>query len=510
MKVWTRLLLGSALLLFGIGMGTLGVLFILNDKKAVEHSAQEELYYRIQLTATRLDALFRIASLELKIVDNDEKSLRESIGETALRLPHARNIYLIDENGRVLQTAYNRNHPSLALDPEVLQRLQQGSSKEYRILTAPEEQSGNGERRVLALFQPITKTPPLSSIAVVIFTSSSIQGELGVLKPKYLRSFVITDQRGNHLYIGDTEQGEAPPNGSNTVQTMGTRLATVPLSLSITADHGLILDDWLRRSRMVGVLLLLMFLAIGILLTLGIRIWKKDQATLQLQQQIDQKNTLFREVNHRIRNNLHIVQTVLSFGYDRVREFPESAPQTLETAIDRVQAIELLHELLYTQAPTSHRDFGLYLRELSRTIQEAYGNQERITVNLFHDSNLDFSLEQMVPLALITSELLTNAFKYAFPDGRKGTIEIRAEHDLDGGFILSVADDGVGLPEGTESGPAKKGGIGTLLVENLASQLKGTIEKKSQSPSGLQWTLRIIGEAKQSSNGPSRSPPPPR
>jgi len=102
------------------------------------------------------------------------------------------------------------------------------------------------------------------------------------------------------------------------------------------------------------------------------------------------------------------------------------------------------------------------------------------------DGKISLALDRLIPLTLILNELLTNAFKYAFPDGRSGSITVDASRGENGYLALVVSDDGVGLTDQK----ASTGGIGTFLVETLASQLKANVETSAGRPSG--HTCKVV------------------
>ena len=464
-----------ALILVVAGTMLILAISIQNDRNNVEATAREELLFNTALSATRLNSILQAADAGLATFTSGGREHAQELNDVALRIPQACNVYVVDEHSAVIATAYNRIAPMLLLAAERLQRIKQGARVDYRIVEAPAEGGP-----VLAQIRQIAGDTEAPHFIVALYTGQSIQGSLDAIIAQFHTTASLLDSTGASLNLGTTAVGQHPVR-----QEMA--LDDVPLKVRFQSDPAIFLAPWRTRTTAILSIVLVFAITIGLLLAYSLAQWNRAVKAEALQRQLDHQESLFREVNHRIKNNLTIVQTVLGFGVDRVREHPDCAEQTLEMAISRVRAISMLHELLYKVPASGRQDFGLYIDELSQTIQDAYGMRDRITVRLEADEGLNYSLDQMVPLALILNELLTNAFKYAFPESRPGTIAICARKQDDGYLTLTVQDDGVGLTNQETS----HGGIGTLLIESLASQLKATLETAPNQPTGVAYTLHI-------------------
>jgi len=471
----TRNLWVVALLLIVTGTILILGISIHNDRTTAEEAAREELLFNTVLSATRLNSILLAADARLSTLAYGGSTITESLNDVALGMPQASNVYALDEHSDVLATAYSRNAPKLKLDQQRLLRLMQGAKVDYRIVEAPNEGG-----RALAMIRHIASAAAAPHFAVALFTGQSIQGALDAIASKSYASARLLDATGASLDLGDATSASS---------TIGQEMALddMPLRVRFEADPAIFLAPWRARTAMIVSIVMVFALVIGALLAYSLIQWNRAVKAGELQRQLEHQESLFREVNHRIKNNLAIVQTVLRFGADRIQEYPESATQTIEMAIGRVGAIAMLHELLYTVPASSRDDFGLYIEALVQAIQDAYGMRDSVTVRIDSDSGLNYSLDQMVPLALILNELLTNAFKYAFPDNRAGIIEIRAKRRHDGYLTLTVRDDGVGVTRHD----VPSGGIGTLLIETLASQLKATIERQPDVATGYGLTLLV-------------------
>lgn len=189
-----------------------------------------------------------------------------------------------------------------------------------------------------------------------------------------------------------------------------------------------------------------------------------------------EKTVLLQEVHHRVKNNLQIIASLLRL---QARQSDAATQQALQDSQNRVMAMALTHQLLYERKDFSALEFGPYLRRLCGALRDAHGSN-LARQSLFVDApaeGLHIGLNQAVPLALCTNELVTNALKHAFPGGRQGEIRVMAAAH-DGGIDLRVRDDGVGLPHQVlpESGDS----LGFSLVKLLTAQIGARFECDSR------------------------------
>lgn len=194
-----------------------------------------------------------------------------------------------------------------------------------------------------------------------------------------------------------------------------------------------------------------------------------EERTRQLTAANAQLETLFQEVHHRVKNNLQVITSLLRL--QAARSSNNETKESLQKSVDRVHAMSLVHHLLYSSKELTDIDFATYLGHLTENLQSAYGTEGQVAVRI-DAGNAWFPLNHAIPLCLIVNEVLSNAFKHGFPDGRSGTIRITLT-DLNGGFReLVIADDGIGLPDGFDM--AKGKGLGMQIIRSLAGQLGGT------------------------------------
>ncbi len=217
----------------------------------------------------------------------------------------------------------------------------------------------------------------------------------------------------------------------------------------------------------------------------------EDEVIVLVREVTDQKSAeesrrrevLLKEIHHRVKNNLQVISSLLSLqagasGDPRTRAL-------LQESRNRVHSMALIHEKLYQSTDERGVSFSAYVRDLVVHLRHSYeGNSQTVAIELDID-DIALDMDVLVPCGLIINELLSNALKYAFPNGRKGTLHVRLHRAKPDSLALSISDDGVGLPEGLDiRAPAT---LGLRIVNSLVAQLKGTL---TQGPApGASFTV---------------------
>jgi PAS domain S-box-containing protein len=197
---------------------------------------------------------------------------------------------------------------------------------------------------------------------------------------------------------------------------------------------------------------------------------KKTEESLRAS--LDEKTILLHEVHHRVKNNLQIVSSLLNLQATRIKN--RETIEALRETGNRIQSMALLHETLNISGNLSRVNFSTYIKNICFHIFSSYGSKaENIKLeNKITDILVD--LDQAVPCGLIINELVSNALKHAFPEGRKGRITVELQALPDDQIMLTVADDGIGLPPGLDIGQTET--LGLKLVTILTEKLKGIVE----------------------------------
>lgn len=192
-----------------------------------------------------------------------------------------------------------------------------------------------------------------------------------------------------------------------------------------------------------------------------------------------QKEALLGEVNHRIKNSLQLVASILNTDAHRAGEGEVS--ERLKGAAARVMAVTSVHEMLYRSNEVTAVAFGGYLRELCGNL--AAGDAGTAGVEVRCDAaEVKLPADQAIPLALIVNELATNSIKHGFSGVPDGVIKVATRVEA-GDLVLDVADNGTGKPEDAAQG------LGTRIIDGLVNQLGATMSISDGKP-GYRVTIR--------------------
>ena len=197
-----------------------------------------------------------------------------------------------------------------------------------------------------------------------------------------------------------------------------------------------------------------------------------------------EKEALLKEIHHRVKNNLQVTSSLLRLQADRIED--ESARNALREGQARIRSMALVHELLYRSRDLSTVDLGEYMRDLIRQLLRSHAvkpSQLRVETKLVP---VPLPIDVAVPCGLILNELVSNSLKHAFPDGRRGTIQVELESGPEFDDLI-VRDDGVGLPADVDFHSGST--LGMQLIQTLADQIDGKLEVRSHG--GTEVRLRI-------------------
>jgi two-component sensor histidine kinase len=171
------------------------------------------------------------------------------------------------------------------------------------------------------------------------------------------------------------------------------------------------------------------------------------QREAALQEAIQIREVLLKEIHHRVKNNLQVIASLLALQSDTIKASEELA--LFHESQDRVRSMALIHETLYQSSNLARCNFAHYLDTLAAHLLQSYGVQpQRIGLHIDAEDVL-LDIDTAIPYGLILNELLSNALKYAFPNGRKGEIAI-VLHAAPDSLTLSIRDTGVGFPAGLD------------------------------------------------------------
>lgn len=205
----------------------------------------------------------------------------------------------------------------------------------------------------------------------------------------------------------------------------------------------------------------------------------------QLRQALQEREVLLGEIHHRVRNNLQVISSLLNLQARTTDD--QYVRQAFEESQSRVQSMALIHQQLYEANSFSAVDLGDYVRRLAGHLFRSFGDStEHIQLELKIEG-VSLAVDRAAPCGLIINELLSNSLKYAFLGNRPGRIYIRAERQPNQSILLSIGDDGPGLPPDVGLWNTKT--LGLRLVRTLVRQIDGELELGE--PPGAEFRIRF-------------------
>jgi two-component sensor histidine kinase/tetratricopeptide (TPR) repeat protein len=221
---------------------------------------------------------------------------------------------------------------------------------------------------------------------------------------------------------------------------------------------------------------------------------QKDSLLTQKDKLLEEKDTLLidkewllKEIHHRVKNNLQVVMSLLNSQAASLED--EAALSAIQESQNRVQAIALIHQKLYQSESVARIPMADYISEVVAYLHESYNLLQTIQFDLEVEP-IELDVSQAVPLGLIINEAITNAFKYAFPQGRSGMVRLSLHRLAATTYELTILDNGVGLPVGYQ--PASSRSLGMKLLHGFSRQLGGKLN--IISPPGLSLSLVFTEE----------------
>lgn len=188
-----------------------------------------------------------------------------------------------------------------------------------------------------------------------------------------------------------------------------------------------------------------------------------------------EKETLLREIHHRVKNNLQIISSLLNIQSEHIND--EHVLSSIQEGQSRVEAMSLIHQNLYQSEHLNNVDISNYLQQLAAYLSNIFSGQRRSIQVKVEAANMNFDIDTAIPLGLIVNELVSNAYKYAFVGDSGGMISVSLDAVNDVEYELKVEDNGKGLPAGFD--PETSNSLGLKLVKILSRQLRGSFSART-------------------------------
>ncbi len=238
-----------------------------------------------------------------------------------------------------------------------------------------------------------------------------------------------------------------------------------------------------QQAEFQFLMVIILVLMVSFLLFLYHTYQQKKKHNRTLAKKNQEMEFLLKEIHHRVKNNLEVVSSLLSLqAHEQDGQFQEVMVENQ----NRVQSMSIIHEKLYQGENLSTIEMKDYFLNLGNYVIHMFGAEECVELRCDMDA-IEVDVDMAIPIGLIVNELLTNALKYAFPDGRKGyiSISLTQKNNL---LLMKVADNGVGRRQ--EKSPESKG-FGSELVRLLTRQLEGKMRLDMQQGTTIQFEFQM-------------------
>jgi two-component sensor histidine kinase len=199
---------------------------------------------------------------------------------------------------------------------------------------------------------------------------------------------------------------------------------------------------------------------------------------------LEEKEVLLKEVHHRVKNNLQVISSLLHLQSQHTQD--SASVQMFRESQDRVRSMALVHERLYRSKDLSQVDFTDYIQSLATHLFSSHQTDSDCITLAVDVHGIKLSIEAAVPCGLLLNELISNCLKHAFRGRDRGRIQIDLRPIYGREILLSVSDDGIGLPRGID--PRSGESFGMQLIADLVDQLHGRVEVDRE----VGTTVRIV------------------
>lgn len=203
-----------------------------------------------------------------------------------------------------------------------------------------------------------------------------------------------------------------------------------------------------------------------------------EKNNVTLQKLLDEKEILFKEIHHRVKNNLQIISSLLNLQSNAVSD--KTTVEVLKQSQSRINTMAILHNKLYQTEDFTNVSIEEYLKLMLHSISDSFGSENcKIEFEIHADADIELNIDMAIPFGLILNELTTNSFKHAFEGKSTGKIYVLFTKMNTGTFQFIYKDNGVGLPENYDENLTQS--LGLELIEMLVQQLNGSMKMKNDN-----------------------------
>lgn len=205
----------------------------------------------------------------------------------------------------------------------------------------------------------------------------------------------------------------------------------------------------------------------------------------RLRDALEQKELLLKEVHHRVKNNLQVIHSLLDL--QAIKSTNSELVGMLRESQNRIRSMALIHQTLYQSHDFAQVDFQRFLDELLPRLTQAYASPSSVVSTHVNAHDVKLPINEAIPCGLIVNELVSNALKHGFTEQQNGKIVVDIRELEDRQVVLTVSDDGKGIPQ--ELDLAHTGSLGLQLVTLLTQQLHGQLDIQRTNPT--QFSMRF-------------------
>lgn len=243
-------------------------------------------------------------------------------------------------------------------------------------------------------------------------------------------------------------------------------------------------ESKIQRQKATQTFIIVITALLGVVLILLYATLRSNSRKKELlEKQNEEKEYLLKEIHHRVKNNLEIVSSLLALQSAQIQD--SKIADAMQKSEQRIHSMSMIHQKLYQGKSLSQIEMKDYFENLGNYIIHTFGKQGEVTLHC-DMPRLQLDVDHAVPIGLIVNELITNALKYAYPDGRKGLVEVRLTQ-TDNQLYLKVSDDGVGKDINNMRGT----GFGTQLIALLTAQLDGKMELSVEQGTSVSFEFTL-------------------
>ena len=279
---------------------------------------------------------------------------------------------------------------------------------------------------------------------------------------------------------------------------------TADYSIFFPEDMGSVIDalsdpekNVIHREKKVGDVVLEEYIYVihsfKVIQIYAMDITERKKAEEKIKRSLEEKEVLLKEIHHRVKNNLQIISSLLRLQSGLIKD--KDANSVFQETQKRINSIAGIHKMLYEKGEITDIKAAEFFGQLTSMLYHLYNvNSNRIKMDVSADGII-LNTDIVHPLGLLITEIISNSFKYAFPNGSDGKIFIKMNKSGTDFYELEVGDTGIGIPEGIETKQSPT--LGLKLIDLLSQQISSTYGLDKSSGTKYSFKFKTIGMAKQ-------------